>query len=99
MSRSAYCASLGQVMVARTPPGLTADLLDALVLNPGHDPLAQRVLAKLGSVVQSDKESDFIRVIHKSFDDFLTDPSRCGERWFIDIEDHKIKFARNACHV
>ncbi|PBK82056.1 hypothetical protein ARMGADRAFT_743142 [Armillaria gallica] len=86
---------LGAVTVAQTPPGLTADLLDALVLTPGYDPSAQYVLEKLGSVVQSDKESgDFIRLIHKSFDHFLTDPSRCGERWFINIEDHKNKFAR-----
>ncbi len=73
---------LGAVMVTRTPPGMTADLLDALVLTPGRDPLARHVLEKLGSVVQSDKESGgFIRLIHKSFDDFLTDSSRRGKGW------------------
>ncbi len=65
------------------------------MLTSDHDLLAQCVLEKLGSVVQSNEESgDFIRLIHKSFDDFLTDPLHCRERWFINIEDHKNKFAR-----
>ncbi|PBK82021.1 hypothetical protein ARMGADRAFT_1019906 [Armillaria gallica] len=68
--------------------GLTADLLDALILTPDHDLSAQCVLEKLG------KSGGFNRLIHKSFDNFLTDPSHCGERWFINIEDHKNKFAR-----
>ncbi|KAK0437162.1 hypothetical protein EV421DRAFT_1075347 [Armillaria borealis] len=86
-------AVLGAVIFARTPPGMKPKYLN-IVLSP-EDPNPRLVLAKLGSVLQTNEESGgFIQLIHKSFDDFLTNPSRCGERWFIDVEDQKRKFAR-----
>ncbi|SJL17821.1 uncharacterized protein ARMOST_21383 [Armillaria ostoyae] len=84
---------LGALMVARIPPGMTPEALN-IVLSP-KDPNPRVILAKLGSVLQRNEEDGgFIRLIHKSFDDFLTNPLRCKERWFIDIEAYRRKFAR-----
>ncbi|KAK0241325.1 hypothetical protein EDD85DRAFT_395910 [Armillaria nabsnona] len=87
-------AVLGAIIVAKTPPGLTQDDLNNLVLTV-RDASPQVILNKLGSVVKPpDKvNGGFIQLIHKSFDDFLTNPSHRGERWFIDIEDHKRNLA------
>ncbi|PBK68563.1 hypothetical protein ARMSODRAFT_975958 [Armillaria solidipes] len=91
---------LGAIMVARTPPGLTPDDLAKLVLGSGETS-AKDILDKLGSVVDTDtKSGGFIRLIHKSFDDFLTHPgSHRKDSWFINIEDHKRKFARQCLSV
>ncbi|KAK0464130.1 hypothetical protein IW261DRAFT_131383 [Armillaria novae-zelandiae] len=86
---------LGVLMVARMPPGpgVKPDTFD-IVLSP-KDLKPRAILAKLGSVLQRNEENgDYIQLIHKSFDDFLTNPLRCKERWFIDIEAYKSKFAR-----
>ncbi|KAK0430620.1 hypothetical protein EV421DRAFT_2024988 [Armillaria borealis] len=85
---------LGAIMVARTPPGLTPNDLTKLVLGSGET-LAKDILDKLGSVVDTNtKSGGFIQLIHRSFDNFLTHPGlHCKDSWFIDIEDHKRKFA------
>ncbi|KAK7442750.1 hypothetical protein VKT23_015997 [Stygiomarasmius scandens] len=44
------------------------------------------LLDKLQSVLLEDKNGGW-SLLHKSFDDFLTDQSRCGD-WFIDVKDH-----------
>ncbi len=86
---------LGAIMVARTPPGLTRDDLKNLVLDP-KDTSAQDILNNLGSMVETNTKSrGSNRLIHKSFDDFLTHQrSHRKDSWFINIEDHKRKFAR-----
>ncbi|PBK87875.1 hypothetical protein ARMGADRAFT_1085207 [Armillaria gallica] len=86
---------LGAIMVARTPPGLTPDDLAKIMLGSGETS-AKDILDKLGSVVETDTEQHgFIQLIHKSFDDFLTHQSlHHKDSWFIDIEDHKRKFAQ-----
>ncbi len=84
---------LGALMLARIPPGMTPEALN-IVLSP-KDPNPRVILAKLGSVLQRNEENGgFIQLIHKSFDDFLTNPLRCKERWFIDIEAYRRKFSR-----
>ncbi len=67
---------------------------------------AQDILDKLGSVVEkyddetNTKRGGFIQLIHKSFDDFLThQSSHHKDSWFIDIEDHKRKFAQQCLSV
>ncbi|PBK87865.1 hypothetical protein ARMGADRAFT_1034473 [Armillaria gallica] len=85
---------LGTIMVARTPLGLTRDDFKNLVLDP-KDTSAQDILINLGSMVETDaKSGGSNQLIHKSFDDFLThQSSHCKDSWFINIEDHKRKFA------
>ncbi|PBK82580.1 hypothetical protein ARMGADRAFT_730706 [Armillaria gallica] len=84
---------LGALMIARIPPGMTPEALNIVLSR--KDPNPRVILAKLGSVLQRNEENGgFIRLIHKSFDDFLTNPLRGKERWFIDIEAYRKKFAR-----
>ncbi|KAK0442800.1 uncharacterized protein EV420DRAFT_1649549 [Desarmillaria tabescens] len=87
---------LGTVLVAKTPPGMTAVLLDNIVLTPNEDTAAQVILEKLGSVLRlpSTEDDGFIEVIHKSFDDFLKRPLPRQDGWFIDIEAHQRKLAK-----
>ncbi|KAK0437165.1 hypothetical protein EV421DRAFT_2038335 [Armillaria borealis] len=91
--RKCMLAVLGAVIFAQTRPGMTHESL-SIVLSP-KDPKPQVILAKLGSVLQTTEErGGFIQLIHKSFADFLINPSRHEERWFIDVEGQKRKFAR-----
>ncbi|KAK0191802.1 hypothetical protein F5146DRAFT_1224444 [Armillaria mellea] len=84
---------LGALMVAHIPPGMMPETLN-IVLSP-KDPKPRIILAKLGSVLQRNEENGgSIQLIHKSFDDFLTNPVRRKERWFIDIDAYRRKFAR-----
>ncbi|PBK88421.1 hypothetical protein ARMGADRAFT_1034084 [Armillaria gallica] len=39
-------------------------------------------------------EQKVLRLMHRSFDDFLQDKNRSGEEWFIDVEEHKRNLAR-----
>ncbi len=34
------------------------------------------------------------KLIHKSFSDFLQDHGRCGDEWFIDVQEHEQELAR-----
>ncbi len=102
---------LGAIMVAKRC--LTEDDLDKLV-HDEKDISAQDILDKLGSVVEKyddDKyDSDDDETGHKKewfysaytqvFDDFLThQSSHHKDSWFIDIEDHKRKFAQQYLSV
>ncbi len=91
---------LGAIMVARTPPGLRPDDLAKIVLGSGEIS-AKDILDKLGSVVDTDtKSGGFIRLIHKSFDDFLThQSSHRKDSWFINIKDHQRKFTQKCLSV
>ncbi|PBK88965.1 hypothetical protein ARMGADRAFT_347292 [Armillaria gallica] len=86
---------LGAIMVARTPQGMTADLLDALVLT-NNDLSAQHILNKLGSVVKISgiENHGFIQLNHNSFNDFLQDQEQSGDKWYIDIGIHEKKLAK-----
>ncbi|KAK0477903.1 hypothetical protein IW261DRAFT_255144 [Armillaria novae-zelandiae] len=84
---------LGAVIVARTPPGMTSETFN-IILSP-KDPRPRFILTKLGSLLQTSEEGGgFILLIHKSLYDFLTNPLRREERWFIDIEAYRTKFSR-----
>ncbi|KAK0493869.1 hypothetical protein EDD18DRAFT_1107838 [Armillaria luteobubalina] len=84
---------LGAIIVARTPPGMTPETFN-IVLSP-NDLGPRFILNKLGSLLQTSEDGGgFILLIHKSLYDFLTNPSRRKERWFIDIEAYRTKFAR-----
>ncbi len=84
---------LGAIMVARTPPGMMPETFN-IVLSP-KDARPRFILTKLGSVLQTSEEGGgFFQLIHKSFYDFLTNPLRHKERWFIDIEACRTKFAK-----
>ncbi len=78
------------------PPGLTLEAIGALVLKP-MDPAGKTVYSKLTSVVEMSSEQKVLRLMHKSFDDFLQDKNRSGEEWFIDVEEHKRNLARVSC--
>ncbi len=82
-------AVLGALIIRND--NMTVSMLPELVLQEG-DPPAQYIIDKLGSVVQERDGS--LELIHKSFDDFLRDHSRCGDGWFIDVKEHEKELAR-----
>ncbi|KAK0421923.1 hypothetical protein EV421DRAFT_1951051 [Armillaria borealis] len=87
--RQCIRAVLGALIVRKG--SMTVSMLPELVLQE-EDPSAQFIIDKLGSVVQ--ERSGSLELIHKSFDDFLQDRGRCGDRWFIDVKEHEQKLAR-----
>ncbi len=89
-TRRCIRAVLGALIVRKGP--MTVPMLPELVLQE-RDPSAQFIISKLGSVVQADKDGS-LELIHKSFDDFLRDHSRCGDGWFIDVKEHEKELAR-----
>ncbi|KAF5369015.1 hypothetical protein D9758_002828 [Tetrapyrgos nigripes] len=48
---------------------------------------ATRVLEKLWSIVQKE-EDETLSFLHKSFDDFLTDYTRCPKEYYIDVKEY-----------
>ncbi len=79
---------LGAVLVTQTPPGMTEDVLDNVVLLGEGSPPSRHIISMLGSVLSPETEDSPIQLIHKSFDDFLQDQSQCGDEWFIDVTVH-----------
>ena len=77
---------LGVVIVAHEP-GLTVRAVDGLMFSPGQS-IAKDIVSMLASVV-SFGDDDPIRLIHKSFDDFLQDQQRCGDEWYISARDYR----------
>ncbi|KAK0235077.1 hypothetical protein EDD85DRAFT_954607 [Armillaria nabsnona] len=88
--RQCIRAVLGALIVRKGK--MTVPMLPELVLQQG-DPRAQLIVARLGSVVQ-ERSDRSLELIHKSFDDFLQDLGRCGDGWFIDVEEHEQKLAQ-----
>ncbi|KAL0568498.1 hypothetical protein V5O48_013489, partial [Marasmius crinis-equi] len=58
------------------------------------------VLSQLGSVIEGvDSPQSKLVLLHKSFDDYLTDKRRAGE-WFVDVEGHwSAKLAESCLRV
>ena len=77
---------LGAVIVAHEP-GLTVRAVDGLMFGLGQS-IAKHIISMLGSVV-SFEDDEPIRLIHKSFDDFLQDQQRCGDEWYISAKDYR----------
>ncbi|KAK0452864.1 uncharacterized protein EV420DRAFT_626870 [Desarmillaria tabescens] len=84
---------LGAVLAAETPPGMTEEILDNIVLDQGSPP-SHRIVSMLGSIISPETEDSPIRLIHKSLDDFLQDRSRCGDDWFVDVTLHRMALAK-----
>ncbi len=76
------------MLVTQTPPGMTEDVLDNVVLVGEDSPPSHHIMSMLGSVLSPETKDSPIQLIHKSFDDFLHDQSRCGNVWFIDVALH-----------
>ncbi|KAK0439721.1 uncharacterized protein EV420DRAFT_1733548 [Desarmillaria tabescens] len=91
--KKCVCAVLGAVLVAETPPGMTEETLDDLVLDQGSPP-SHHIVSMLGSILSPETEDSPIRLIHKSLDDFLQDRSRCGDEWFVDVTLHRVTLAK-----
>ncbi len=89
---------LGAVLASQTPPGMTEDILDNIVLLGEGSPPSRHIVSMLGSVLSPETEDSPIRLIHKSLDDFLQDQSQCGDEWFIDITLHRRAIAEQ-CRV
>ncbi|KAG7097599.1 hypothetical protein E1B28_004935 [Marasmius oreades] len=76
--------------IEREPP-FTPSILCHCIRHSGYDMDDSDILpilSKLGSVLRGDLETDTpLSLLHKSFDDFLSDPERSGD-WFVDVEKH-----------
>ena len=77
---------LGSVIVA-LEPGLTVRAIDGLMFGLDQS-IARDIVGMLASVV-SFGDDDPIRLIHKSFDDFLQDQHRCGDEWYISAKEYR----------
>ncbi|PBK98114.1 hypothetical protein ARMGADRAFT_568599 [Armillaria gallica] len=80
---------LGAVLVTHMPPGMIEDVLDNVVLRGKGSPSSHRIISMLGSVLSPETEDLPLRLIHKSFDDFLQDRSRCRDEWLVDVTLHR----------
>ncbi|KAK0439725.1 uncharacterized protein EV420DRAFT_1769383 [Desarmillaria tabescens] len=89
---------LGAVLVTQTPPGMTEDVLDKIVLLGKGSPPSRHIVSMLGSVLSPETEDSPIRLIHKSLHDFLKDRSRCGDEWFVDVTLHRRAIAKQ-CRI
>ncbi|KAK0200219.1 hypothetical protein DFS33DRAFT_1395744 [Desarmillaria ectypa] len=87
---------LGAILAVRTPPGITEDVLDHIVLLGEGSPPSRHIVSMLGSVLTPEAETEdaSIRLMHKSLDDFLKDQSRCGDEWFVDVTVHRKALAQ-----
>ncbi len=63
------------MLVTQTPPGMTEDVLDNVVLVGEDSPPSRHIVSMLGSVLTPETKDSPIRLIHKSLDDFLQDQS------------------------
>ncbi len=85
---------LGAVLVTQTPPGMTEDVLDNVVLVGEDSPPSHHIVSMLGSVLSPETKDSPIRLIHKSLDDFLQDQSQCGDEWFVNVTVHCKEIAK-----
>ncbi|PBK66608.1 hypothetical protein ARMSODRAFT_1006001 [Armillaria solidipes] len=85
---------LGAVLVTQTPPGMTEDVLDNVVLLGEGSPSSHHIVSMLGSVLSPKTKDSPIRLIHKSLDDFLQDQSQCGDEWLVDVTVHRKAIAK-----
>ncbi|KAL0563663.1 hypothetical protein V5O48_018403, partial [Marasmius crinis-equi] len=82
-------------------PGLTPFIACGLLERLGYKVESiPSVLSQLGSVIEGvDSPQSRLVLLHKSFDDYLTDKSRASE-WFVDVEGHwSAKLAESCLRV
>ncbi|KIM73368.1 hypothetical protein PILCRDRAFT_15274, partial [Piloderma croceum F 1598] len=85
-----FRAVLGAIVTARAP--LSDTTIDRLFSLDGPRS-SGFILSRLRCLLQWSPGQP-VRVLHASFEDYLTDPKRCGDqRWFIDMCFHHHQFA------
>ncbi|KAF7978475.1 hypothetical protein HWV62_45603 [Athelia sp. TMB] len=85
---------LGLIIVSQVP--LTVEPMAHLLEFTDSGTTCRLALQRLGCVIQG-SEGQPVRMLHKSFPDYLTDRSACGsEPWFINIQEHQCALTR-AC--
>ena len=79
---------VGIILLAKIPLHRN-DLYHLLGLSDSEDePSIDFILEKLSSVISSRKADFPIHIIHLSFREFMCDPNRCDETFFIDPRTH-----------
>jgi hypothetical protein len=88
--QSSLCLILGVIMAFSSTArhGPTVSIIRDLTNISDVEQLLQR----MGSIVSISHNTE-VELLHKSFDDFLLDKSRCGESWYIHLPDHRHKLA------
>ncbi|KAK0218785.1 hypothetical protein IW262DRAFT_1558220 [Armillaria fumosa] len=67
------CNVLGLILMAKTP--LSPDAIDQIL-----DLKSLKIISKLGSVLHHDGNAEPVRILHVSFRDYLSNPTRCKDR-------------------
>ena len=81
-------AILGLILVVKVP--LSCNTMNDIICLPRP---TLHTIKGLRSVLRW-SESDPIRILHPSFQDFLSDRFRCGtSRWFVDLDTHNDRIA------
>ena len=85
---------LGIVIVARNPlTALTIDCLkEATPVSRTRPSL--HTIQYFGCIFRGVTHGEPLRVIHPSFEDFITDRARCKDEWFIDVFLYRQRLAR-----
>ncbi|KAF7966214.1 hypothetical protein HWV62_39682 [Athelia sp. TMB] len=91
-----YNRILGLIITSQVP--LTDDTLSTLLEFDDGGGICQTALRRLGSVIQWGKGQP-ARTLHKSFPDFLTDPTHKLEPWFIDVHQHHQSLAVSCLRI
>jgi hypothetical protein len=92
--RTDCCSIFGAILCARTP--LSYSVIDSLLGLPSSRSCCLSI-SRLGCVLRI-SETEGIRILHPSFHDYLS--KRCSaEPWFIDLELHNEKVARNCIEL
>lgn len=90
--RLEFCEVVGIIIVARIP--LSCEVMDQL-RGPDVTPPSLNMVNNLGSVLTRPPHP--IRTLHSSFDDFLLNMDRCGDKkWHIDMTTHNFQLAQNS---
>ncbi|KAF7967810.1 hypothetical protein HWV62_32965 [Athelia sp. TMB] len=85
---------LGLVIVSQAP--LTDETITNMLGFADSGTTCRLVLQRLGCVIHG-SEGQTVRMLHKSFPDYLTNHGACGsEAWFIDVQEHQLALA-HAC--
>ncbi|KAL0564318.1 hypothetical protein V5O48_017729 [Marasmius crinis-equi] len=105
--KSQICTLLGLVIVigrvkagSRFLPGLTETILHGLLthLDPDKADDIVSLLPRLGAVIEGVHSPDAeLFLLHKSLEDYLTDESRAGDVWYIDLKGHWIPKVAECC--
>ncbi|KAE9394761.1 hypothetical protein BT96DRAFT_181262 [Gymnopus androsaceus JB14] len=89
--KPSICALLGSIIVGTNQSeGISLSVLEGILPHIGIKHV-RSLVDKMGSVVAHDFQGN-LRLIHKSFDDFLMDKERCGNDWYIELEAHRQSF-------